>query len=79
MTVRKKYAIIKLQTKSADTGGGSMKKLRIIYALLFSMALFLAIPLNAAADFGPKPSVAVRPAILRFLHAGVFSLRSGNL
>ena len=36
-----------------------MKKLRIIYALLFSMALFLAIPLNAAADFGPKPSVSI--------------------
>lgn len=36
-----------------------MKKLRIIYALLFSMALFFAIPLNAAADFGPKPSVSI--------------------
>ena len=36
-----------------------MKKLRIIYALLFSMALFLAIPLNAVADFGPKPSVSI--------------------
>ena len=36
-----------------------MKKLRIIYALLFSMALFLAIPLNAAADFGPKPTVSI--------------------
>ena len=36
-----------------------MKKLRIIYALIFSVTLFFAIPLNAAADFGPKPSVSI--------------------
>ena len=36
-----------------------MKKLRIIYALIFSVTLFFAIPLNAAADFGPKPTVSI--------------------
>ena len=59
MTIPELYAIIKLQTKSADTGGDGMKKLRIIYALIFSVTLFFAIPLNAAADFGPKPTVSI--------------------
>lgn len=36
-----------------------MKKLRIIYAMIVSAALFLALSLTAAADFGPKPYIKI--------------------
>ena len=36
-----------------------MKKLRIIYALIVSAALFLAISLTACADCGPKPNLRI--------------------
>ena len=36
-----------------------MKKLRIIYSMIVSMALFFAISLTACADFGPKPYISI--------------------
>lgn len=36
-----------------------MKKLRIIFAMILSAALFLMLPLSAGADFGPKPYIKI--------------------